>query len=89
MLQTNIYFIYFIPKCGRRLFSPDKHKTLQDRRRSLPSILKWLMTRGASAWSWTNRNAEAACSEPTSIKRRVQHAQAAKKITTPHARLLF
>ncbi len=53
-------------KSGGRLLSPDKHKTLQDRRRSLPSILEWLMTRGASARSC--RKAE----KPRSIKARTK-----------------
>jgi hypothetical protein len=31
-------------KSGSALISPDKHKTLQERRRFLPSFLEWLMT---------------------------------------------
>jgi hypothetical protein len=34
----------------------DRHKTHQNRRRFLPSILMWLMTRVPSRWSWTEKS---------------------------------
>ncbi len=40
-------------KAEGALLSPDKHKTYKNKRRSLPLILGWLMTRGASSWRWT------------------------------------
>jgi hypothetical protein len=45
-------------KGGGGLPRSDKHKTRQNKRRSLPLILVWLMTRGSSARSWTNRKKE-------------------------------